>query len=372
MRFHLVGLPHTELSRTYNNCAFATLSRNFASMMKSLGHQVIAYGGEEYDIECDEHVTCITRAEQAALLGVYGPGTILQEPFVHRTYLPESPWWADWNRRVIEQMEPRVEHKDFLCLIGGGVLFEPLIAAMKSRTIPVEYAIGYAGVSPNTWHCFGSSNWQHVVFGLQRYENWRGRFYDRWIPHYFDPDDFQYLSSKGDYLLYLGKIKEDKGVNVAARAAKMTGNRLIVAGQGPTPVEYGEVRNRYIDADERRDLLAAARAVFVPSLYVEPFGMIAVEALLSGTPIITTAWGGLGEINMDGLTGFKCYTMQDFVTAVDQIGDIKASACRARGMRYAMENVRHEYQRWFDDLYGLWGEGWGAVDPITTYATLSL
>lgn len=360
-RFHVVGLPHTQTSEAFNNCAFATLTRNFCSMMKSLNHHVTVYSSEENDAPCDEHVTCIAKDEQAALMGVHGPEDILKEPFVHRTYLPESPWWPDWNGRVIREMLPRIQDRDFVCIIGGGVLFEPLIAAVRSRTIPVEYAVGYAGVSPNTWHCFGSSNWQHVVFGLLRYEAWRGRFYDRCIPHYFNPSDFEFRAEKDDYLLYLGKIKEDKGVNVAARAAKETGNRLIVAGQGPTPVEYGEVLNRYIDAEERRELLAGARVVFVPSLYVEPFGMIAVEALLSGTPIITTPWGGLGEINIDGVTGYKCNTLQDFIAATNNINKLVPQACRDRGMRYAMDNVRHEYNRWFDDLFGLWGEGWGKI-----------
>jgi glycosyltransferase involved in cell wall biosynthesis len=361
-RFQVVGLPHTSTSIEYNNCAFATLTRKFCAMMKSLGHEVIVYSGDDNDAPCDEHVTCITKAEQATLMNVRGPEDILKEPFVHQTYLPQSPWWAYWNQQVINAMEPRAQHKDFLCIIGGGVLFEPLISTMMNRMIPVEYAIGYAGVSANSWHCFGSSNWQHVVFGLNRYENWRGRFYDRCIPHYFDPDDFEFRVEKSDYMLYLGKIKEDKGVNVAARAAKATGNRLIVAGQGPTPVEYGEVRNRYIDADERRELLAGARAVFVPSLYVEPFGMIAVEALMSGTPIITTPWGGLGEINIDGVTGYKCNTLQDFVDAANNIANINPQDCRDRGMCYSMDIIRHQYQRWFDDLYGLWNpEGWGVL-----------
>jgi len=361
-RFQVVALPHHQTTVAYNNCAFATLTRKFCAMMKSLGHEVIVYSGADNDAPCDEHVVCITKDEQFALMGVREPEDILKYPFADQTYRPEMAWWPDWNNRVIVAMSSRTKHKDFLCIIGGGVLFEPLINAMRSQMIPVEYAIGYAGVSANSWHCFGSSNWQHVVFGLQRYENWRGRFYDRCIPHYFDPNDFEYREKKGDYLLYLGKIKEDKGVNVAARTAKITSNRLIVAGQGPTPVEYGEVLNRYVDAEERRELLAGAKAVFVPSLYVEPFGMIAVEALMSGTPIITTSWGGLGEINIDGVTGYKCNTFQDFVDATSNIDKIDPKACRERGMRYAMDNVRHEYQRWFDDLYGLWKEGWGAVN----------
>lgn len=326
-------------------------------MMTSLGHHVTIYSSEDNDAPCAEHVTCITKQEQASLFDVHGPSDILREPFVHRTYDPRESWWELWNQRVIEAMQARAEHQDFLCLIGGGVLFEPLLTAMP-HLLPVEYAIGYAGVASRTHHCFGSSNWQHVVFGLQRYDAWRGRFYDRVIPHYFDPADFTYSTTKDDYLLYLGKIKEDKGVLVASRAAQVTGRRLILAGQGPTAVPYGEVLNRYVGPEERRDLLAHAAAVFVPSLYVEPFGMITVEALLSGTPVITTAFGALPEINVHGETGYVCHTLRDLVSAVDTIGEIQPADCRRRGLRYSMDGVRHEYAAWFSDLYGLWGEGW--------------
>jgi glycosyltransferase involved in cell wall biosynthesis len=331
-------------------------------MMKSLGHEVIVYSGEDNDAPCDEHVSCITKQEQFDMMGIKDPADILKYPFAEHTYDMDAPWWPFWNGRLIQAMEPRAQQKDFLCLIGGGVLFEPLIAVMRNRMIAAEYAIGYGGVSPNSWHAYGSSNWQHVVYGMQPPEGWRGRAYDRWIPHYFDPADFEFRTEKDDYFLYLGKLKHDKGPNVGARACKLTGNKFIAAGQGPTPIEYGEVRNRHIGAKERRELFAGARGCFVPSLYVEPFGMVAVEALMSGTPIITTTWGGLGEINIDGVTGYQCNTMQDFVNAVLDIDKIDPQACRDRGMRYAMDNVRHEYQRWFDDLYGLWGEGWGAVE----------
>lgn len=360
-RFHIASLPHTQTTREYSNCAFAQLTRRFAEMMVANGHEAFLYSGEDNDAVCTEHVPCITKDEQVSWFDVRGPEDILKEPFVHKTYLTDSPWWPWWNRRLIDAMKPRVRQRDFICLIGGGVLFEPLIAAFQ-QTIPVEYAIGYGGVSGRTHHCFASSNWQHVVFGLQRYDRWRGRFYDRCIPHYFDPREFEFRATKGDYMLYLGKLKEDKGINVAARAAKAAGARLILAGQGPTPVEYGEVLNRWIGPDERRELLAGARALFVPSLYVEPFGMVAVEALLSGTPLITTPWGGLGEINVDGRTGFHCHNLRDFVEAARNIDKIEPGACRMRGARYEMDAIRHEYQRWFDDLYDLWDGGWDNIN----------
>ena len=361
MRYHLVAMPHTQSTKEYSNCAFNSLLRGFASMMDSLGHEVFVYSGEDNDA-AGKHFQCIDKATQKRWFNVESPFDILKPPLDSIMYNTDRPWWPMWNQMVWEQMQHNLETKDFVGLIGGGILFEPLITSILNRgAMAVEYAIGYAGISSRTFHAFGSDNWRHVVYGLNPPKDWSGSFYDRTIPHYFDPNDFTFEADKDEYFLYLGKVKEDKGVNVAARAAKAAGQRLIVAGDGPTPVEYGEVRRHYIGPDERRELLAGARALFAPSLYVEPFGMIAVEAMLSGTPIITTPFGGFGDINIDGVTGFKCNTLKDFVDAVNMVDDLNPYQIRDEGLKYSYDVVRHQYQRWFDDLSGLWGEGWGAL-----------
>lgn len=362
MRIHLVGLPHTQSTAKYNNCAFNSLLRGQAAMMKSLGHEVIVYSGEDNDAECDEHVECISKAEQAEVFNIEGPGDILKPPLDSILYRWDSGWWAPWNDSVWSAMESRIQPQDIVGVIGGGVLFEPLIrSVLAAGGMPVEYAIGYAGISPNVFHAFGSDNWRHVVYGMNPPTSWRGAFYDRTIPHYFDPTQFEFREEKGDYFLYLGKLKEDKGINVAARACQAAGERLILAGDGPTPVEYGETLRRYIGPEERKELLAGAKGLFVPSLYTEPFGMIAVEGLLSGTPIITTPFGGLGNINKDGETGFICNTLQDFVRATKNIDTICTGCCRNEGEKYTYNAVAPQYQRWYDDLQGLYGEGWGAL-----------
>jgi glycosyltransferase involved in cell wall biosynthesis len=331
-------------------------------MMMNLGHEVIVYSGHDNDAPCTEHVKVATKAWQKQTFNIEGPDDILKPPLDEILYQTWQPWWNEWNRMVWQKMESRIQPKDFVCLIGGGVLFEPLIQAVHERgAMAVEYAVGYAGISANTFHAFGASSWRHVVFGLQAPKDWRGSFYDRTIPHYFNPDDFEYREAKDDYFLYLGKLKEDKGVNVAARACQAAGVPLISAGNGPTPIEYGEVRRHYIGPVERRELLAGARAVFTPSLYTEPFGMIAVEALLSGTPVISTPFGGFGDIVLDGKTGFQCNNMKDFVAAAKNIDTISPIDCRNRGLEYTYDAVAPQYQRWFDDLSGLWGEGWGAL-----------
>ncbi len=361
MRFHLVSMPHTQTTAAYSNCAFASLLRGFATMMMGLGHEVFVYSGEENDAPCSEHIPVATKQWQREMFKVQGPEDILKPPLDEVMYRTDMPWWGLWNRAVWQEMRARIEPQDFVGIIGGGVLFEPVIdSALLAGAMPIEYAIGYAGISARTFHAFGANSWRHVVFGLQRPKDWRGAFYDRTIPHYFNPDDFEFRTEKDDYFLYLGKLKEDKGVNVAARAAKAAGVRLVLAGDGPTPIEYGEVLRRRVGPDERRELLAGARATFTPSLYTEPFGMIAVESLLSGTPVISTPFGGFGDIVTPG-TGFQCNTLQDFVQAIRDVDDISPYAARRRGLEFSYDTVAPQYQRWFDDLQGLYGEGWSAL-----------
>jgi hypothetical protein len=354
MRFHVVSLPHTQTTREYSNCAFATLARGFARMMMSLGHEVILYSGQDNDVEVTEHVTCITKKTQKEWFNVEGPDDILSDFLAMHMYEPQRHWWAKWNNAVRPKLLKRLEQGDFVCLFGGGILFDPIVQAVRSKAIVVEPAVGYAGVHPASFVGYGSARWQAVMQGLYPAPDWRGRSYDRVIPHYFENEEFEYRQEKGDYLLYLGKLKMDKGVEVASRAAELTGNRIIFAGQGPTPIPYGETVGR-VGPDERRELLAGARAVLVPSLYIEPFGMVAVEALLSGTPIITSPWGGLGDINT---LGTQCHIFRDYLRAVDMVDSISPARCRELGVKYLETNVRYDYDRWFDDLGTLWGEGW--------------
>ena len=60
MRFHVVGLPHTQTTKEYVNCAFTEKVRRFCLMMKDLGHEVYLYAGEENEAPCDELITCIS------------------------------------------------------------------------------------------------------------------------------------------------------------------------------------------------------------------------------------------------------------------------------------------------------------------------
>ena len=111
----------------------------------------------------------------------------------------------------------------------------------------------------------------------------------------------------------------------------------------------------YVDLDERRKLLSRAKAVFVPTIYLENFGGVNIEAQMSGTPVITTDFGAFPEVVLQGITGYRCRTLNQFVWAARNIERIKPSACRHWAMEnYSMHKVKWMFQDWFSSLYQLY------------------
>jgi len=182
-----------------------------------------------------------------------------------------------------------------------------------------------------------------------------GDWYDRVIPNYFDAKDFTFCPDKEDYFLFVGRLIQRKGIEVAIQTCRALGARLVIAGQGEWKTDYKRAEFvGYVDPQERNRLMGHARAVFVPTLYLEAFGGVAVEAQLCGTPVITTDFGVFPETVVHGVTGFRCNTLQDFVDAARQAGELNPFDIRAHAERYLMDSVRWEFQKWFDDLYQLY------------------
>ena len=117
----------------------------------------------------------------------------------------------------------------------------------------------------------------------------------------------------------------------------------------------------YADATLRRQLMRDASALIIATTYNEPFGGVVVEALLSGTPIITPFFGAFAEIQT-GRTGFLCHTLRDYVEAIEQRHTIRPQDCRARGEDYLLERVAPQFERWFADIREMYtGQGWMAT-----------
>ncbi|WP_088347781.1 MULTISPECIES: glycosyltransferase [Rhodomicrobium] len=351
-RFHVVGLPHTSVTEAFTACAFTERVRKFCGMMHGLGHQVFLYAGPESTAAVTEHIPCITEAERAAAVG--------DGHFIHASFNYDLPHWRKFNERAIEAIRARAERHDFLCLIGG-IAHKQIADAVDLMT--VEFSIGYGGTFAR-FRIWESRAWQHTCYGtLQEDRNPNaidGRFYDAVIPGSFDPADFPFRAEKDDYHLFMGRLTQRKGIEIAVEACQRLGKRLIIAGQGDPPA-YGEYVG-VVGPEERGRLMAGAQAVWVPTIYIEPFGNVAVEAQLCGTPVICTPWGAMTETVEDGVTGFHCHLLREFMAAAEDARGLDRHAIRDRAVRlYSTDAVAQKYQKHFERLATVWGNGWYTV-----------
>lgn len=360
MRLHLVALPHTQTDGRFLSCAYTQKVVKFCRMMAP-HHEVILYAGDENVAPCSEHVALFTEAERAADWGD-GFDTVTSPLRWDAT----EPYWARMNARAVEAITARAEPQDLLLLTAGWAQ-KPI--ADQVPVLTCEWAVGYEGIFAD-YCAFESAAWMHHVYGRQRWAT--GRFYDAVIPNYFDPDDFA-LAPKGDYLLYVGRLIERKGPHVAAQIAKRVGLPLLVAGPGVASASPGEIVTtdgcrivgpvEYVgelDRDARRDLMAGARALLAPTLYIEPFGGVTIEAMLSGTPVVTTDWGAFTETVSDDV-GRRFRTLAQGVDAVRAVLDLDPATVRAHALaRYSLDAVRPRFESWLEQLLGLWGPGWAA------------
>jgi glycosyltransferase involved in cell wall biosynthesis len=206
-----------------------------------------------------------------------------------------------------------------------------------------------------------------------------GRAYDCVITNFFNPDDFTLGTEPREFLLFLGRVNAKKGVHVAWQIAQAAGLPLVIAGPGGTatradgqitiradgilPLSGPTAQLTYIGPvlpKLRAALLSKARAVLMPTQYIEPFGGVAVEAMLSGTPVVASDYGAFVETVTPDV-GIRYRTLQEAVDAVEAVQTLDPAAIRASAIaRFSLDAVAPQFDRWFTQLDGLWGEGWGA------------
>jgi glycosyltransferase involved in cell wall biosynthesis len=162
-----------------------------------------------------------------------------------------------------------------------------------------------------------------------------------------DPSEFVFRSEKGDYDLFLGRLHTIKGYRWAIQGAKRSGRPLVVAG-GWRPSLSRRVRFvGKVDGDQKADLLAAARCLWMPALWDEPFGLTLVEAMMSGTPVLGTRRGALPEVISDEV-GALGDTLDELVALRPSIGHRDPHACRRRAERWFSHTaMAQEYVRMY-------------------------
>jgi glycosyltransferase involved in cell wall biosynthesis len=214
---------------------------------------------------------------------------------------------------------------------------------------PFNFLVKYKNVFPK----YKQLNWISISNaqrkGMPKDTNWIGTVYHGIQKDLFTPN----YSPSGEYIAYLGRIIEPKGVHLAIEATKQyntahgTHLKLKIAGKhyaGDKDTYWQKHIKPQIDSDtieyvgfiksvaEKQHFLGNAKALIIPSTFEEPFGMVMIEALACGTPIIGSDSGAIPEVIRPGTTGILVRKNDETYTLADAIADIDTvdrHACRA-------------------------------------------
>ncbi|MGH7578611.1 MAG: glycosyltransferase [Gemmatimonadales bacterium] len=162
-----------------------------------------------------------------------------------------------------------------------------------------------------------------------------------------DPDEFRFRRDKDDYDLFIGRLHATKGYQWAVAGAKRLRRHLVLAG-GWRPSLSRYVRYvGSVGGIRKAELLAGAKALWMPALWDEPFGITLIEALVSGTPVLGTRRGSLPEI-VSPEAGTLGDTLEELIERRPSLDSIAPEACRARVQRHFIHHVMAEgYLRMF-------------------------
>lgn len=164
----------------------------------------------------------------------------------------------------------------------------------------------------------------------------------RVIHHGVDARRFPIGTGAGGYLLFLGRMSPDKGAHEAVLLAREAGQPLRLAAKMREAEERAYFRAQvepllggdveYVgeaDTLTKMDLLADARALLNPIRWPEPFGLVMLEALACGTPVLTLRTGAAPEIVDHGVTGFVCGDRAELLASIDRVDGLRRQDCRA-------------------------------------------
>lgn len=196
------------------------------------------------------------------------------------------------------------------------------------------------------------------------------------IHHGIDLTKQHYGDGVGGFLLFIGRMSPDKGLDRAIRIAREAGRQLVVISkmQSDAELRYYDQKVKpllgedidfrgEVSMNERVALLGSATALINPISWPEPFGLVMAEALACGTPVLAFPNGAAPEIVDDGKTGFLCADESEMVAAVARVVSIDRRACRAAAeQRFSMDRMAADYARLYDRIL-IKGSGLARVAP---------
>jgi glycosyltransferase involved in cell wall biosynthesis len=189
--------------------------------------------------------------------------------------------------------------------------------------------------------------------------NWAGT-----VHHGLPEDLHQFVAKPGDYLAFLGRISPEKRADLAIEIARRAGLPIKIAAKvGRDDVDYYEqvivplLRQSHVeflgeigDAD-KQELLGNARALVFPIDWPEPFGLVMIEAMACGTPVIAFPSGSVSEVIDDGINGALVRSVEEAVQAVDGLSSLSRQECREQfEQRFTAARMARDYVALFQEV----------------------
>jgi glycosyltransferase involved in cell wall biosynthesis len=189
---------------------------------------------------------------------------------------------------------------------------------------------------------------------------------DAVIHHGVDPEAFPVGDGDGGYLLFLGRMTPEKGAREAVLAARAAGARLVMAAKLREPAEHAYFDEHVrpllgpdveyageVGHGEKLALLAGARALLNPIQWPEPFGLVMIEALACGTPVLAFPAGAAPEIVRNNETGFLCPDIDTMAARIGDVATIDRRRCRAAvESHFSTDRMCRDYVALFERIVG--------------------
>jgi glycosyltransferase involved in cell wall biosynthesis len=191
--------------------------------------------------------------------------------------------------------------------------------------------------------------------------NWQGTVY-----HGLQEERFPFHKTGSEYLAFLGRVSPEKGLDDAIKIAKEAGMKLRIAAKVDNDdKEYFETVIKPLLKDpviefigeigypEKGEFLGNAAALVFPINWPEPFGLVMIEAMACGTPVIAYSSGSVPEVLEEGVTGFLVDNVNAAAEAVGRLSEIDRSRCRHTfEERFSAQRMAHDYLAIYEKLIG--------------------
>jgi glycosyltransferase involved in cell wall biosynthesis len=245
------------------------------------------------------------------------------------------------------------EHADAYDMIHNHFDFLPLTYTGLTTTPVVTTIHGFS--SPGILPVYKKYNGKAFYVSISDADRSPDLDYIKTIHHGIDIQQFDFQPTPDDYLLFFGRIHQDKGTREALNIARACSKKLILAGIIQDQTYYDQYVASHIDNDkvvyigsagpaERNRLLGKAYALLHPIQFDEPFGLSVIESMACGTPVIAFDRGSMPELIENGKNGFLVNNVAEAIETVARIKEIDRASCRRHVERhFTVDRMINEY-----------------------------